>query len=279
MRFGSHVSAAGGLWNAPINAAAVGCEVFQFFSRPPQGGPASKLDDAAVKQFRDACEKHAFDTYVIHAPYILNFASAKPFIRDSSVRLVREELERGSLLGATGVMFHPGSAKDMSVDEGIKLVSQGMEKVLKGYKGSCRLFVEISAGAGNVIGDTFEEVRAILKQVDDESVGVCFDTAHAFASGYDLRTKKAVKETFSKFDKEIGLERLVMSHCNDSKVELGAKKDRHDHIGEGHIGINGFKEMLSDKRLNHLFWIVETPPERQAEDVKKLKQLRNAILR
>ena len=108
-------------------------------------------------------------------------------------------------------------------------------------------------------------------------MGVCFDTAHAFAAGYDLRTKKAVEETFTRFDREVGLERLIMSHCNDSKVELGAKKDRHDHLGQGYIGLDGFRAMLNDERLKHLFWILETPFEGQANDLITLKNLRENI--
>jgi len=277
MKFGAHISAAGGLWNAPINAAAIGCEVFQFFSRPPQGGEGMKITPEVAKQFRDTCAAHEFDTYVIHAPYIINFASSKDYIRKNSIRMIREELERGTLLGAKAVMFHPGSAKDVGDEMGIKMVADGVKELLKGYKGTTRLLLEMSAGAGSVIGDTFEEIAAILELVKDNSVGVCFDTAHAFASGYDLRTAKDVKETFSAFDKNIGLERLMMSHCNDSMVELGAKKDRHDHLGEGHIGLEGFRAMLADARLNHLFWIVETPIDAQEADVKKLKQFRAAL--
>jgi deoxyribonuclease-4 len=278
MLFGSHVSAAGGLWNAPENAAAIGCEVFQYFTRPPQGGNPPKLDKETLKKFADACEKHGFETHVIHAPYIINFASVEQRIREASVRIIREELERGSALGSKAVMFHPGSARDVSLETGLKMVSDGINQVLKGYKGSTRLLIEISAGAGNVIGDTFDEVGAILEKCD-EDVGVCFDTAHAFASGYDLRDKKGVKGVFDAFDEQIGLEKLMMSHCNDSKVELGAKKDRHDHLGEGFIGLGGFKAMLAERRLAELFWIVETPVEKQAEDVRKLKQIRDENFR
>lgn len=277
MKFGAHVSASGGLWNGPENAAKIGCEVFQFFSRPPQGGEGMKLTPEVVKKFRDACEKHEQELWVIHAPYIINFASTTERIRNGSIRIIREELERGSALGARAVMFHPGSARDVPLSMGIRMVADGINELMKDYKGSAQLLIEISAGSGNVIGDTFDEVRDILKQVKREDVGVCFDTAHAFASGYDLRDKKSVAATFDAFDKEVGLERLVMSHCNDSKVELGAKKDRHDWLGEGHIGMPGFKAMLSEKRLNHLFWIVETPLEGQAADIAKLKKLRDAL--
>lgn len=277
MKFGAHVSASGGLWNAPANAASIGCEVFQFFSRPPQGGNPPKLDDAIAKKFREACETHGFDIYVIHAPYIINFASVEARIRDGSVRIIREELERGSALGAKAVMFHPGSACDVDTATGIRMVADGINALLDGYKGSCRLLIEISAGSGTVIGDTFDEVRDILKAVKREDVGVCFDTAHAFASGYDLRDEAAVAATFRAFDAEIGLERLVMSHCNDSKVELGAKKDRHDHLGEGHIGLAGFRALLSHPRLKDLHWVVETPIEGQAEDLKVLKSMRSSL--
>jgi len=274
MRFGAHVSSAGGLANAPKNAAAIGCEVFQFFSRPPQSGRAPALTPETIERFRATCAAHRFDTYVIHSPYIINFASASPMIRGSSVRIIREELDRGSALGARAVMFHPGSAKDVEIEEGIRMVAQGIRKVLDGYAGSTQLLIEISAGAGNVIGDTFEEVAAILDACEGADVGVCFDTAHAFASGYDLRTPAAVKETFDRFEATIGLDRLVMSHCNDSKVALGTHKDRHEHIGRGHLGVGAFEALLKEKRLKDIFWIVETPPEGAADDLRKLEDLR-----
>jgi apurinic endonuclease APN1 len=277
MKFGAHVSAAGSLWNAPVNAAAIGCETFQFFSRAPQGGIPSPITDEVAGKFRSACAEHGFDECWIHAPYIINFASAEERIRDGSIKIIRQELERGSALGVRGVMFHPGSAKDVSPEKALDLVAEGLKLVLDGYRGDCRPLIEISAGAGRVIGSSFEEVAEILKQLDDERVGVCFDTAHAFASGYDLRDAAAVKATFDAFDRAIGLERLALSHCNDSKVELGARKDRHEGLGAGHIGLSGFQALLAEPRLKNLSWIVETPPESQASDVKKLGQLRAAF--
>jgi deoxyribonuclease-4 len=277
MTFGAHVSAAGGLWNAPENAAKIGCEVFQFFTRPPQGGGVAPISAEVAKKFREACEKHEQELWVIHAPYIINFASAEERIRASSLRLIREELDRGSALGARAVMFHPGSARDVPLTMGIRMVAEGINDLLADYKGSTQLLIEISAGAGNVIGDTFDEVRDIFKLLKRDDIGVCFDTAHAFASGYDLRDKKAVAATFDLFDKEIGLERLVMSHCNDSKVDLGAKKDRHDWLGQGFIGLKGFEAMLKEERLKKLFWIVETPIEGQAADLATLKDMRSKL--
>jgi deoxyribonuclease-4 len=274
MKIGAHVSASGGLYNAPDNAAALGLECFQFFSRPPQGGRVGALGKDAISLFRNACEKHGFEKCYVHAPYVINLASAEERIRNSTIEIVRGEIDRASALGATAVMFHPGSASGVGEEAGVTLVVEGMKKILRGYKGSARLLVEISAGAGMVIGDSFEEVRAILDGVEHEMVGVCFDTAHAFASGYDLRDEKSVAATMKKFDKVIGLERLEMSHCNDSKVALGERRDRHEHLGKGFIGKDGFAAIVASKAFADVNLILETPPEGVAPDIALLKKLR-----
>ncbi len=276
MKFGMHVSAAGGLWNAPVNAKALGCETYQMFSRSPQGGPAPKLTKELVAQFRAANEAGDFDAFVIHAPYFINFASSQPRIRHGSASIVREELDRGSLLGAAYLMFHPGSAKDMGEEEAEKAVIDGLNTVLDGYKGTTRLLIEISAGAGMIIGDNFEEIARILKKLKSKKVGVCFDTQHAFASGYDLRTKEAVYATIKNLDDAIGLERVFMSHCNDSMVPLGGKKDRHEHLGEGEIGLEGFKAIVNHPKLKHWLLILETPWDgKEKKDLALLKKFRD----
>lgn len=275
MLFGAHISAAGGLSNAPRNAAGLGLECFQFFSRPPQGGRVGPIPPAEIKTFLELCEQHGFSSYYIHAPYVINLASKEDRIRNSSIELLRGELERGSLLRTYGVMFHPGSASGVGEEKGIELVVEGIKKILHGYKGTTRFLIEISAGAGMVIGDTFEEVRAILDGVEDERMGVCFDTAHAFASGYDLRDADAVAKTMKAFDKIIGLERLEMSHCNDSKVGLGERRDRHEHLGKGMIGIDGFRAIVGSKAFKKVNLILETPPDEVAEDLAILRRLRD----
>ncbi len=274
MRFGAHVSISGGVHHAPLNAAKIGCEVFQMFSRSPQGGPAPKLTKEIVEAFHKNCEDNEMKQWVIHTPYYINLASGKDLTRKNSARIVREELERGTILGASYVMFHPGSAKDVGEAEGVRLTIETMKKVMDGYKGTTKLLIEISAGAGMVIGDTFEEVAAILKGVDHPEIGVCFDTAHAFASGYDLRTKKAIDETMKKFDQTIGLEKLKISHCNDSKVELGAKKDRHEHLGSGFIGAQAFKEIVKHSKWKNVDLFLETEPDGVVADLKFLKKAR-----
>lgn len=276
MLFGAHVSAAGGIQNAPVNAGAIGCEVFQIFSRSPQGGPAPKLTPDIVKAFRENCDANAQQAWYIHTPYYINLASASPALRASSVRIIREELERGSLIGARAVMSHMGSAKDNGSEAGaLKLVIAGVKKILEGYGGTTKFLVEISAGAGRVIGDTFEEIGAIVCATKGR-VGVCFDTQHAFGSGYDLRTPEAVRKTFDAFEKLIGMEHLYASHCNDSMVPLGSHKDRHAHIGKGEIGLDGFKALFAEKRLADVHYLLETRPDGQADDLKTMKKLRAA---
>lgn len=274
MKFGAHVSIAGGIQNAPLNAAKIGCEVFQMFSRSPQGGPAPKLTPDVIEAFQKNVDEAKMAEWVIHSPYYINFASGEERIRKSSERIIREELERGTLLHAAYVMFHPGSAKDVGVEVAMKFCVDGIRRVLDGYSGSTKLLIEISAGAGMVIGDTFDELAELLDGVDHPELGICFDTAHAFASGYDLRDKKSVDATFKKFDDLIGLDRLKMSHCNDSKVELGAKRDRHDHLGAGFIGLDGFKAIVASKKLSHINLYCETEPDGVAEDIEKLKKMR-----
>lgn len=275
MYFGAHVSVSGGLQNGPNNAGELGCEVFQFFSRSPQGGPAPKITEEMLAAFKENCQAYDLKEWVIHAPYYINFANAEERIRKNSIRIIREELERGSLLGAKYVMFHPGSAKDVGEKLGQQYVIDGIKEIYEKYSGTTELLIEISAGAGAVIGDQFEEVAVLLDGVGEKKLGVCFDTAHAFASGYDLRTAEAVNATFKTFDDLIGLDRLKMSHCNDSKVELGARKDRHEHLGKGFIGLEGFRAIVQHPKLAHLNLYLETEPDAfREEDLATLKAMR-----
>lgn len=277
-RIGAHVSIAGGIDQAPLRAAAEGLETFQCFTRSPQGGPAPKLTDELLTAFRANMSAGNFESFVIHAPYYINTASATDRIRASSIRILREELERGSLLGASYVMYHPGSHKDRTLDEGVAAARSALTDILDGYKGSCRLLVEISAGAGEVLGDAFEEVAAIVtdaKQVPGFG-GVCFDTCHAFASGYDFTSAKKAGDVLDGFDRTVGLEWLKLSHINDSKTELGGHKDRHEHIGEGYIGRPGLAALLTTPAFKAIDWILETEPGGRPQDILELRQIRNS---
>lgn len=275
MLFGTHISASGGVDKAPQNAATANCEVFQFFSRSPQGGPAPVLTAETIKKFKANCRKFKQAESYIHAPYYINLASAKNNIYYGSISVLREELERGSQLSVKYMMTHLGSAKDLGKTTASKKVIEGLQKVLENYTGSTQFLIEMSAGAGEIMGDTFEEIAEIIVKVGGE-IGVCFDTAHAFESGYDLRDQIAVKKTFDKFDKIIGLKKLKLIHANDSKTALGSHMDRHEHLGAGQIGLAGFCAIINEPRLQKVNLILETPTVAGAlRDIKWLKETRD----
>ncbi|NBS68442.1 deoxyribonuclease IV [bacterium] len=281
MRFGAHVSAAGGLWKAGKAGKELGCEVIQIFSRSPQTFAAKPITDEDAEKFKVSMKENDIHDVYIHAPYIINLASAKNTTRFGSVKILREELERGTQLGAKAIMFHPGSAKEVGREEGINMIVKGLDRIMDGYDGTCQLLIEISAGAGEVMGDQFEEIAAFLNKTErGKEIGVCFDTQHAFASGYDLRTKEAVDATFKAFDDTVGLKKLVASHCNDSKVEFEAHKDRHQHLGHGFIGVDAFKYIVEHPKLQHIDLILETPftgeeeKGSREEDIALLKKYR-----
>ncbi len=280
MRFGLHVSIAGSIANSPMNAHEKGAECFQIFSRSPQGGPAPKLTTELVAEYRENCKKYSLADVAIHTPYYINLASLNDRIRNSSVKIIREELERASILRVQHVMTHLGSAKDQDEKKAVKTVGGGLKKILEGYKGTAILLLENSAGAGKVVGDTFDELAFLLKYLavdrSPSTVGICFDTCHAFTSGYDLRTAAAVKKTLKSFDDIIGLERLKLIHANDSMAGLGEHRDRHEHIGLGKIGVEGFRALVDHPKLKNVNMILETPHDgKELNDLATLKKLRH----
>ena len=276
MLFGAHVSIAGGLIIAPKNAADLGCEVFQMFTRSPQGGFIAPLDEAIAKEFQSACEESKQKEWYVHTPYFINFASANPRIKHASIAVVREELERASMLGAKYLMTHLGSYASLGKEKGFPQLIKSLDETLDGYKGKTKFLIEISAGAGEIIGGNFEGIAEVIKhpKLKNFDIGVCFDTQHAFASGYDLRDANAVKKTFDAFDKIIGLDKLKISHCNDSKTDWNSHSDHHAHIGQGKIGTDGFRALIADKRLAKVNFILETKPDNVKEDLELLKNLR-----
>jgi len=282
MRFGLHISIAGGIFNAPANAAEVGCEVFQMFTRSPRGGKPPALTPEIVIQFRDGMKKHQQAACYVHTPYYVNFASKNNRIRFGTIAIIREELERSSQLGVTALMTHLGSAKEVGEDEGRAMVVEGLIKMLDGYTGTTRFLIELAAGAGNILGDSFEEIADYIEQAEEAlpklavKIGVCLDTCHAFTAGYDLRTPETVNATLKKFDATIGLDRLVLIHTNDSKADLGVHIDRHEHLGAGKIGKAGFAALVKHPKLQKIDFILETPHDgKEVEDLTLLKSLRD----
>jgi deoxyribonuclease-4 len=270
MLFGAHVSIQGGIQKAPVNAAELGCECFQIFSRSPRGGPAKALTNATIQAFREACDRHGQQAWYIHAPYYVNLASDNPRIHSASIQVVREELDRGCAISARAVMTHLGSSGDAPKAKGLKRAVRAIRQVLKGYRGKTQLLVEIAAGSGGIVGGTFEELAEAVHRTKG-ACGVCFDTQHAFASGYDLRSPHRVRDTLDEFDAVVGLEHLVVSHCNDSLTPLGSRKDRHCHIGRGLIGRKGFRAIVREPRFRDTHFILETRLEGVPADLKLLR--------
>jgi len=264
---------------APKRAFDLGCETFQCFTRSPQGGPAPELTQSIVMNFKSQMQEFGIETFYIHTPYYINFASLEPRIRRSSIKVVRDELERGSALGAKYVMTHLGSHAGQTLEEGIAKVANSVSQILNGYKGTTELLLEIAAGSGNIIGDTFDEVATIVENVKKLNGfgGVCFDTCHAFASGYDFRTPEKAEKMLKEFDKKIGLEYLKLSHINDSMMDLGGKRDRHEHIGDGFIGVDGITALLTSKPFQKIDWLLETEDSKREEDIRILKDIRDAL--
>lgn len=273
MNIGCHVSIAGGVVNAPKNAFALGCEAMQIFTRPPQGGPAPEITQEIKEQFKILNTKYQIQNTYIHAPYYINFASANNRIRYGSVKTIRDELERGSLLGAKYVLTHLGSAKDLGEIEGAKKTIEMLKKTLDGYVGTTKLLIENSAGAGAIIGDDLGEIKKIIDGVNSVAIaGICLDTQHSFASGYDWRD---FANTLARINRELGIENIKLLHANDSLTELASKKDRHAHIGQGLIGTDTFRNIVAFAEKNNINLICETAWPEVKEDIKLLKELRN----
>lgn len=275
MKFGCHVSIAGGIDKAPERAQALGCECFQIFSRSPRGGKPPALTDSLVTSFKNSCVAFGLSNYFIHTPYYINLASENPALRESSVRIIREELERGTVLGARYVMTHLGSSKGIDRSVAVGRVVEGVAAILEDSRDlTTELLLENTAGQGETIGDNFAELARIINEIRNPRLGVCLDTAHLLASGYDIGTPEAVDKTFDEFSSLIDPALIRLLHGNDSKISLGEKKDRHEHIGQGKIGTAGFKAIVNHPILKNLDMIVEIPPEEVGRDIELLKSLR-----
>lgn len=273
MNVGCHVSISGGIQNAPKNGRDWGCEVIQIFTRPPQGGKAPELTPEIIKKFNLKAKSYNLKAVYIHTPYYINLASLNNRIRYGSAKTIRDELERGSLLGAKYVMTHIGTAKDLGQKEAIKKIVEMLRKTLENYSGTTKLLLENSAGAGEIIGDDLKELAEIIKGVNSNSIaGICLDTQHSFASGYDWTD---FDKTLKKIDKEIELKNIKLIHANDSQSDCGSNKDRHEHIGRGKIGLDAFKNIIAFAQKHNINMLCETEWPGVEEDIKILKKLRD----
>ncbi len=257
---GGHVSTAGGISNAIVNGSAIGATAIQIFGASPQMWVAKIPSDGEIKKFKDAKKNSAVVSVYVHAAYLVNLASASDEIYEKSIKNLSEHLKITESIGAEGLIFHLGSHKGISKEEGLQKEISGMKKVLKNTPGKSFLIMENSAGGGDKIGSNIEDVRYLYEHIGSNRVKICFDTAHAFEAGLIKEyTKENVKKLFDAWDDAIGLENIVALHINDSKTTHESHHDRHENLGEGYIGIGGFKVLAKEKRLYDKAWLLEVP--------------------
>ncbi|HEX9912896.1 MAG TPA: deoxyribonuclease IV [candidate division Zixibacteria bacterium] len=271
---GAHMSIGGGFFNSLYSGKELGCATIQIFTKSANQWKAKELTSEDIEKFKQAQKETGIIPVVGHDSYLINIASGDKELLQKSREALLLELTRSEKLGLSCLVMHPGSNPDEK--EGIKRIADSLSWVhskSKNYK--TKICLETTAGQGSSIGYKFEQIAQIIDLTqEDERLGVCYDTAHTFEAGYDIRDKKVYEKTFKLFNKIIGLNRLKVIHMNDSKKDLGSRVDRHEHIGKGFIGLEAFKLILNDRRFEMVPKILETPKEEDMDE-KNLATLRN----
>jgi deoxyribonuclease IV len=281
MKVGAHIKTAGGLVPALERATSIGAETMQIFGSQPQMWRKRNHSEADIDTFKAGVAEYGLDPVFLHGIYLINLASEDPAMLAKSIDSLTWDMNLCAQIGARGVIFHLGSHKGGGYDNAFDRVCAALTKVLEGSPENVRLVLENSAGSGGTIGRQFDELGRIVKCLGDERLGVCLDTQHTFASGYEITTPAGLDRTIDEFDGEVGLERLVAIHANDSKVGLGANRDRHENIGEGEIGREGFATVMSHPALVDVPFYIEVPgfdghgPDK--ENMDRLRAIRDSV--
>ena len=277
---GAHMSIAGGLHLAFTRIQEVQGESLQIFLSNQRQWQTVPLTSEMVEDFRQQWKETNAMPVAAHNSYLINLAAPDPTTLEKSVAAFADELQRAATLGIPCLITHPGSHRGGGVEAGLERFVENMDRALTISKTSTvMVLIENTAGQGTNLGSTFEEIAFIISASRyGDGIGVCFDTSHAFAAGYDIRTRATYEKTFSQFDRIIGLERLKFFHINDSKRPLGSRVDRHEHIGKGEIGLAGFRLLLNDPRFQQHPMVLETPKGKELEEDKaNLRVLRSLI--
>jgi deoxyribonuclease-4 len=271
---GAHVSAEGGVQNAPLNASIIGAKAFALFTKNQRQWFASPLSQKSIGDFRKNCEKFNYQPFQIlpHDSYLINLGHPEKEPLEKSRSSFLDEMQRCEQLGLDRLNFHPGShLNSIGIEECLKRIAESINLVLDKTKGVIAV-IENTAGQGTNLGHTFEQIRLIIDNVEDKSrVGVCIDTCHAYTSGYDIKTIDGFEDTFRRFDEIIGFGYLKGMHLNDSKKDFGTRVDRHDNLGKGFLGEELFGILMNDNRFDNMPLILETPEESLWEaEIKRL---------
>jgi deoxyribonuclease-4 len=276
IRIGIHTSIAGDISNALELAHGLGANALQIFSSSPRmwarGG--SRIAEADAARFRARRKELGLGPLVIHDNYLINLASPNPVLRTRSVQAFHQEIVRALALGADYLVAHPGSGRDSNIQAAITAIAQGLKQAVRGLRlGDLRILMENTAGQGSCVGSRFEELKAILDLCPELPLGVCIDTAHTFASGWDIRTSQGLDTAVAAMDRAIGLEHIAVIHVNDSKTPGGSRVDRHEHIGKGKIGLEAFGRILNHPLLAGRAFILETPIDKPGDDRRNVAAL------
>lgn len=289
-RIGIHASIAGGLRNAIGSAVEKGCDCFQIFARNPRAWLARPLDRDEIREFRAARDKAELWPLAVHSVYLINLAASDPVLLGRSREAFREEIKRGLDLGAEYLVVHPGSAGRADPEVGIATAVESVRECARGLKlrgepsnagrgdhnNALTILIENTAGQGSSIGCDFEQVAQILAALDELPVGVCLDTAHTFASGYNISTEAGLGSTIRAIDRSFGFDQIKLIHCNDSKAPLNSRVDRHQHIGLGYIGAEAFRRLTHNLKFSRVPFILETPVDKEGGyewNIARLREL------
>jgi deoxyribonuclease-4 len=277
---GSHMSIAGGVDKALLQGKEVGCDAIQIFTKSSRQWVSKPLSEEEIVNFHEAKKTTGITAVIAHDSYLYNFAATDTALRTKSVNGLIDEMERCEALGVAYLIAHPGAHVGAGEAVGVKTVAKSIDEMHKACaRFTTKLAIEITAGQGSNLGYRFEHVRQIIDASKaPERLRVCFDTEHAFAAGYDLRTAEGYEQTFTEFDDTIGLDLLVAFHLNDAKKDLGCRVDRHEHIGKGFLGLEAFRLLMNDERFWGLPMCLETPKSADChEDRENLATLRRLI--
>lgn len=276
LRIGIHTSIAGDIVDSLEIAHGLGANALQIFSSSPRMwiGGSARISAADAQRFRDRRRALKLGPVVVHDNYLINLASANPVLRTRSVQAFHQEVVRALAIGADFLVAHPGAARESERSAAVAAIAQGIRQAVRGLKlGDLRILLENTAGQGTSVGSRFEELRDIMLACSDLPLGVCIDTAHLFATGFDIRTSEGLDSTLQLIDRTVGLASVAVVHMNDSKVALGARVDRHEHIGRGKIGLEAFGRILNHPLLAGRAFILETPIDKPGDDRRNVAAL------
>ncbi len=277
MNFGAHVSVAGGVDKAPARGEKLDCKSIQIFTKNQMQWEAAPLENRAIQNFRENVEKYHIDTVVTHASYLINLGSPEEEKLEKSRQAFLEEIQRCHQLNIPYLVVHPGAHMGSGESEALDTIAESVNWAHAETEGSAVMtLLENTAGQGTNVCYDFGHLKTIIENVKDQSrIGVCLDTSHLFAAGYDLRTENAYNQSWEKFERAVGFEWLKVFHLNDSKKELGTRVDRHDNLGKGHLGLEPFRFLLNDERFFGIPMILETPggDKWYAKNLKVMREL------